>query len=251
MDESLKNKVAFISGAATGIGKETALLLAKNGAKIMIADINEAEGRATTKTINDSGGIAYFYKLDTSIKKDVAKVLDSIFKEHGSIELAVNNAGIGGLVGSLHTIEEPTWERMISVCLSGVFYCMQEELKHMISNKNGKIVNVSSLAGLNGVRNGSHYSAAKHGVIGLTKSAAIEYGGHNIRVNSVCPGFIQTAILDDIPEKSLEFVKNLRVPMRRIGNTSEVAESILWLLSEKSSFVNGEGLLVDGGFQAG
>jgi NAD(P)-dependent dehydrogenase (short-subunit alcohol dehydrogenase family) len=128
---------------------------------------------------------------------------------------------------------------------------MQEELKYMISNKSGKIVNVSSLAGLNGVRNGSHYSAAKHGVIGLTKSAAIEYGGHNIRVNSVCPGFIQTAILDDVPEKSLEFVKNLRVPMRRIGNTTEVAESILWLLSEKSSFVNGEGLLIDGGFQAG
>ena len=101
MDESLKNKVAFITGAATGIGKETALLLAKHGAKIMIADINEVEGRATTKTINDSGGIAYFYKLDTSIKKDVAKVLDSIFKEHGSIELAVNNAGIGGLVGCL------------------------------------------------------------------------------------------------------------------------------------------------------
>ena len=251
MDKSLKNKVAFITGAATGIGKETALLLAKNGVKTMIADINEVEGRVTTKTITDSGGVACFYKLDTSVKKDVANVLDSIFKEYGSIDLAVNNAGIGGLVGSLHTIEESTWERMISVCLSGVFYCMQEEIKYMLSNKRGRIVNVSSLAGLNGVRNGGHYSAAKHGVIGLTKSAAIEYGSQNIRVNSVCPGFIQTAILDDIPEKSLEFVKNLRVPMKRIGDSKEVAESILWLLSEKSSFVNGEGLLVDGGFQAG
>ena len=132
MDESLKNKVAFVTGAATGIGKETALLLAKNGVKTMIADINEVEGRVTTKTITDSGGVACFYKLDTSIKKDVANVLDSIFKKHGSIDLAVNNAGIGGLVGSLHTIEESTWERMISVCLSGVFYCMQEEIKYML-----------------------------------------------------------------------------------------------------------------------
>ena len=251
MDESLKNKVAIITGAATGIGKATALLLARNGVKTIVTDINEREGQITTKTINDFGGFACFYKMDTSIKDDIISVLETIFKEYGSIDLAVNNAGIGGIGGALHTIESSTWERMISVCLSGVFYCMQEEIKYMLQNKNGRIVNVSSLAGLNGVRTASHYSAAKHGVIGLTKSAALEYGNYNIRVNSVCPGFIQTAILNDVPKNTLEFTKNLRVPMKRIGNSEEVAESILWLLSEKSSYINGEGLLVDGGYQAG
>ena len=121
----------------------------------------------------------------------------------------------------------------------------------MLTKGNGRIVNVSSLAGLNGMLAGSHYSAAKHGVIGITKSAALEYGKYNIRVNSVCPGFVQTAIIDDIPEKVLNYTKNTRIPMKRIGATEEVAESILWLLSDRSSYINGESLAVDGCFQAG
>jgi NAD(P)-dependent dehydrogenase (short-subunit alcohol dehydrogenase family) len=251
MNENLKNKIAIITGSASGIGKATAILLAKYGAKVMVTDINKKEGLLTTKIINDFGGFASFYKLDTSSKEETVSVLESIYKEHGAIDLAVNNAGIGGVVGPLHTIESSTWERMMSICLSGVFYCMQEEIKYMLTKGNGRIVNVSSLAGLNGMLAGSHYSAAKHGVIGITKSAALEYGKYNIRVNSVCPGFVQTAILDDVPEKVLNYTKNTRIPMKRIGTTEEVAESILWLLSDRSSYINGESLAIDGGFQAG
>tara|TARA_B110001469_G_C9491550_1_gene245966 strand:- start:15 stop:770 length:756 start_codon:yes stop_codon:yes gene_type:complete len=251
MNENLKNKVVVITGAASGIGKATAILLAKYGAKVMVTDINKKEGLLTTKIINDSGGFASFYNLDTSSKEETVIVLESIYKEHGAIDLAVNNAGIGGMVGPLHTIESSIWEKMIAVCLSGVFYSMQEEIKYMLIQGNGRIVNISSLAGLNGVLAGSHYSAAKHGVIGITKSAALEYGKYNIRVNSVCPGFVQTAIIDDIPEKVLNYTKNTRIPMKRIGTTEEVAESILWLLSDRSSYINGESLAVDGGFQAG
>lgn len=249
--ESIKNKVAFITGAAMGIGRATALLLGQHGAKVMVTDINEEKGQETVQLITDAGGYAKFYQLDVSKKEAVAKVCQTIFTTEGSLDLAVNNAGVGGKMAPMHLVEIEDWERTIGICLSGVFYCMQEELKCMLPKGGGRIVNISSLAGLNGVATGSPYSTAKHGVLGLTKSAALEYGAYNVRVNAVCPGFIQTAILEGVPQKIVDYSTQIRVPLKRIGQPDEVAKAILWLLSDASSYVNGESLAIDGGFKAG
>jgi NAD(P)-dependent dehydrogenase (short-subunit alcohol dehydrogenase family) len=251
MDKSIKNKVAFVTGAALGIGRETAILLAKKGAKVMVTDINVEEGNKTVSIINDTGGYAKFFMLDVSKKENIQSVCKTIHSSEGSLDLAVNNAGIAGGIGPIHEIPFEAWERMITICLSGVFYCMQEELKRMLPNGFGRIVNVSSLAGLNGLGTAGDYSAAKHGVIGLTKTAALEYGAFNVRVNAVCPGFIQTAIMDDVSQEVQDYITQVRVPMKRIGTAKEVAEAIVWLLSDSSSYVNGDNLLLDGGFKAG
>ncbi len=251
MDKSIKNKVAFVTGAALGIGRETAILLAKKGAKVMVTDINVEEGNKTVSIINDTGGYAKFFMLDVSKKENIQSVCKTIHSSEGSLDLAVNNAGIAGGIGPIHEIPFEAWERMITICLSGVFYCMQEELKRMLPNGFGRIVNVSSLAGLNGLGTAGDYSAAKHGVIGLTKTAALEYGAFNVRVNAVCPGFIQTAIMDDVSQEVQDYITQVRVPMKRIGTAKEVAEAIVWLLSDSSSYVNGENLILDGGFKAG
>ena len=251
MDKSIKNKVAFVTGAALGIGRETAILLAKKGAKVMVTDINVEEGNKTVSIINDTGGYAKFFMLDVSKKENIQSVCKTIHSSEGSLDLAVNNAGIAGGIGPIHEIPFEAWERMITICLSGVFYCMQEELKRMLPNGFGRIVNVSSLAGLNGLGTAGDYSAAKHGVIGLTKTAALEYGAFNVRVNAVCPGFIQTAIMDDVSQEVQDYITQVRVRMKRIGTAKEVAEAIVWLLSDSSSYVNGENLILDGGFKAG
>ncbi len=249
--ESIKNKVALVTGGAMGIGKATALLLGQHGAKVMVTDINKEKGQETAQLINDAGGYAKFYTLDVSKKEAVTQVCKAIFTTEGSLDLAVNNAGVGGAMAPMHLVKFADWERTIGICLSGVFFCMQEELKYMLAKGGGKIVNISSLAGLNGVATGSVYSTAKHGVLGLTRSAALEYGAYNVRINAVCPGFIQTAILDDVPQKIIDYSTNIRVPMKRIGKPEEVANTILWLLSDASSYINGENLVVDGGFNAG
>lgn len=249
--ESIKNKVALVTGAAMGIGRATAMLLAEKGAKVMVTDLNEEQGIETTRIINDSGGYAKFHRLNVGKREEIAAVCQTIFLTEGSLDLAVNNAGIGGTMKPTHEVPFDKWENMLSICLSGVFYCMQEELKLMLPKGSGRIVNVASLAGLNGVGGGSSYAAAKHGVIALTKTAAIEYAAYNVRVNSVCPGFIQTAILDNVPDEILDYSTKIRVPMKRIGTPEEVAKSIVWLLSDESSYVNGHQLLLDGGFSAG
>ena len=244
----LDNKVALVTGAATGIGRATAIILAKEGAKVMVTDINEKQGLETVNRIEQEGGKAKFLKLDVSKKEQVDAVINEIFTTEGSLDLAVNNAGIGGSPSPLHEIKLENWNRMMDINLTGVFLCLQAEIKCMLQNGGGRIVNIASLAGLNGMPMGSSYSAAKHGVIGLTKSVAIEYGKLNIRTNAVCPGFIETPILENVSQKVLDYSTNLRVPMKRIGQPEEVAQTILWLLSEDSSYINGHHLLVDGGF---
>lgn len=245
----LENKVALVTGAATGIGRATAIALAKEGAKVMVTDINETEGLETVNRIEKDGGVAKFFLLDVSKKEQVDAVVMEIFTTEGSLDLAVNNAGIGGVPSALHEVKFENWERMININLTGVFLCLQAEVKCMLQKGGGRIVNVSSLAGLNGMPGGSSYSAAKHGVIGLTKSVAVEYGKLNIKTNAVCPGFIQTPILEGVPQSMLDHSTN-RVPMKRIGQPEEVAKAIVWLLSEESTYVNGHHLLIDGGFMA-
>jgi len=246
--QKLKEKVALVTGAATGIGRATAIALAAEGANVMVTDINEQEGHQTLNLIKEEGGQGQFFQLDVSNPEQVNNVITEIFNKEGSLDLAVNNAGIGGVFGAIHEVTLENWHKMMAVNLTGVFLCLQAEVQCMLQKGGGKIVNVSSLAGLNGMPGGSAYSAAKHGVIGLTKSAAIEYGAKNIRVNAVCPGFIQTPIIDDVPQKVLDYSTKIRVPMKRIGQPQEVANSIVWLLSDDSSYINGHHLCIDGGF---
>lgn len=248
--KELEGKIAFVTGGGTGIGRATSLGLANAGAFVAVSDINKEAATETLKIIEKNGGQGKFYMLDVAIKEDVKNTVKEIISDYGRIDCAVNNAGIGGIPKPMHMIEEQNWNRMISINLSGVFFCMQAEIEAMLELGEGRIVNISSLAGINGVSNGSPYAAAKHGVVGLTKSAALEYGKSNIRVNAVCPGFVETPILKGVPDKLLDFYTNHSVPMKRIGRPNEVADAIVWMLSDRASYVNGHCLHLDGGYSA-
>lgn len=246
----MDNKIALVTGGASGIGKATSAYLAMKGTKVYVTDINDKIGLATVEAINQHGGRALYRHLDTGHKSDIDKVFGEVINAEGNIDYLVNNAGIAGAMTDSHKVKQADWDRMLNINLSGVFYCMQACLPYMMG-RGGSIVNVSSQAGINGMARGMPYAAAKHGVIGLTKSAAMEYGKANIRVNAVCPGFIETEMINDVPEFILDFSTKYRVPMRRLGTAQEVAQSIYWLLSNESSFINGHSLSVDGGFGAG
>ena len=248
--KGLKNKVAFITGAGSGIGRATAITLAAYGAHIAATDINAESGQETVNFIKEQGNEAVFFKLDASNQKDINSTVQDITESMGAIELAVNNAGIGGTPAPLHEIEFEHWEKVMDINLSGVFFCMQAELRVMLANGGGKIVNVSSLAGLNGMAGGAHYCASKHGVIGLSKTAAQEYGRYNVHTNTVCPSFVDTPIIDQVPQEILDYSTKTRVPMKRLGQPYEIAETICFLLSDSSSYINGASINIDGGFMA-
>ena len=247
---SVKNKVALVTGAASGIGKATAITLAQKGAKVILTDIQEALGKETTSLIKQSGGEAIFYSLDVRDKAAIKEVIVKGIDHYGPIELAVNNAGIGGVIAATHEVRDDHWDHMMDINLKGVFYCMREEINAMLHHKGGSIVNVSSLAGLNGFRMNAPYCVAKHGVIGLTKSAAAEYATLGIRVNAVCPGVTKTPILDGAPE-IMAAVVQARVPMQRMGKPEEIAQTICYLLSEEASYITGHCLPIDGGMETG
>lgn len=240
-------KIAFVTGGGDGIGRATSVALSACGAKVIVTDINEKMGKQTVDQIKSEGNEASFFKMDVSVESEVKTITDIVIDENKKIDLAVNNAGVGGDFESIHKTDLFDWNKTLNINLNGVFLCMKYQIKYMLRNRFGRIVNVSSMAGLKGVGGGASYSASKHGVIGLTKSAAIEYGDHNIRVNSVCPGFVDTKLIQNVPKNVIDF--NMKInPMKRIGKTEEVADSILWLLSEKSSFVNGHSISIDGGY---
>ena len=242
-----KNKIALVTGAGAGIGRATAVALSVKGAKVIVTDFNETSGNETVTKINSSGGKAIFYKLDVSINEEVKSVINTIYKNEGSVDFAVNNAGVGGSFAGIHDLDVKDWNNTININLTGVFSCMQSQIQCMLKKGFGRIVNVASMAGIKGVGGGSAYCASKHGVLGLTKSAAIEFGAHNIRANAVCPGFIETDLIKGVPKKILEFNTHVN-PMKRVGNTKEVADTIVWLLCDESSFVNGSSMTIDGGY---
>ncbi|MGK7369704.1 MAG: SDR family NAD(P)-dependent oxidoreductase [Candidatus Halalkalibacterium sp. M3_1C_030] len=245
----LKDKVALITGAASGIGKETALLFAKEGAKVVVSDIAEDDGKKVVKEIEDNEGKAFFVKADTSKPEDHKVLVNKTIEVFGKLDIAVNNAGIGGPeepVGE-YPIEE--WDNIIGINLSGLFYGMNQQIPAMLASGGGSIINMASILGSVGTPNVAGYVAAKHGVVGLTKSAALDYGEQNIRVNAVGPGYIQTPLLDTMDEEQINQLIGLH-PKGRLGRPEEIAEMVLWLASNKSSFVTGSYYPVDGGYLA-
>ncbi len=248
--KSLSNKVALVTGAGMGIGEAIALLYASEGAKVIVADINEEAGMKVVADIMGKGGEAFFIKADTSIPADQERLVNETVKKYGGLHIACNNAGIGGPMGLTGQYPIDGWNKVIGVNLSGVFYGMHYQLPAMLASGGGSIVNISSILGAVGTKNSPAYVAAKHGVVGLTKAAALEYADQNIRINAVGPGYIKTPLLTNaLDEPTLKFIATLH-PMARLGEASEVAELVYWLSSTKSSFVTGSYYAVDGGYLA-
>ncbi len=248
---NFEKKVAFITGASSGIGRATAIKLARHGAVVIVTDIDEKQGQETVDMIHQDGGTAKFYPLDVADKDAIKQTMLKAIEEFGPIKLAVNNAGIGGVLDPVHEVKDADWDRMMQINLTSVFQCMREEINCMLHHGGGNIVNISSLAGLNGFKGNAPYSVAKHGVIGLTKSAAQEYATLGIRVNAVCPGFTDTAIIKPEMRDFVDKLTAIRVPMQRTGRPEEVANTIAWLLSDESSYVTGTYMEIDGGMQTG
>lgn len=245
-------KVALVTGGASGIGRATAFAFGESKAWVAVADIDEDRGLQTVFLIQEAGGEALFYKCDFADPKSIHNMFEQIVKHMGKIDCAFNNAGIEGEQGNTVTCTEENWQKTIDINLRGIWLCMKNELPLMLNAGGGTIVNCSSIAGLVGFQNSPAYVASKHGVVGLTKSAALEYAKNNIRINAVCPGVIETPMITrvthDDPVARKELVES--EPMGRLGKPEEIASTVLWLCSEQSSFVTGHSMVVDGGWIA-
>ncbi len=240
-----------MTGGGSGIGREAAYCFCRDGAQVVVADIDEKGGSQTVERIKKAGGDAIFVKCDVSKGEQVKAMVDKCVDTFGGLNCAFNNAGIEGIQAPTADYSEDVWDKAIHVNLIGVYLCMRYEIPVMLKSGGGSIVNMSSILGLVGFAGASAYVAAKHGVIGLTKTAAIEYAPKGIRVNAVCPGFILTPMLErggitSNPEM-MKYVSDLH-PMKRLGKPEEVAESVIWLFTDAASFVTGTTLLVDGGY---
>lgn len=245
----LKDKVALITGAGSGIGASTASLFAEEGARLILTDLNEMAGKEVAEKIKSSGGEVFFLKADTSVPEDSEKSVELALQKFGKLDIAVNNAGVGGAQAPVGEYEIEDWNKIISINLSGIFYGMRYQIPTMLKTGKGSIVNVASILGNVGYPKSAAYVAAKHGVVGLTKSAAIEYSSFGIRVNSVGPAFIRTALLNGLDKEILDQLANLH-PIGRLGMPEEVAQLFLWLAGERSSFATGAYYPIDGGYLA-
>jgi NAD(P)-dependent dehydrogenase (short-subunit alcohol dehydrogenase family) len=249
--KTLKDKVAIVTGAASGIGEATAKLFASEGAKVVVSDISEEKGLKVVEDIKKAGGEAIFVKGDISKPEEHERLVKETVKAFGKLNIAVNNAGIGG--ASAPTGEYPidSWQKVIDINLSGVFYGMRYQLPEMVKAGSGSVVNVASILGQVGFENSAAYVASKHGVVGLTKSSAIEYAKKKVRVNSIGPGFIYTGLVNEktMGKEALSFLEQKHA-FGRLGEAQEVAELILFLASDKASFITGAYYPVDGGYLA-
>ena len=254
MPGTLNGKVALVTGGASGIGRATALTFAREGAKLVIADMNEEGGQQTVHMITENGGEATFVRTDVSKATAVAAMISTTVETYGRLDCAHNNAGIGSRPRvPLHECSEETWDRVLGINLKGVWLCMKYEIIQMLTQGSGTIVNTASIMGLVGSWSGSGaYNTSKHGVVGLTKTAALEYAKLGIRVNAVCPGYIRTPLLAETltrqPEMEAQIVA--RHPVGRMGRPEEIAEAVVWLCSDAASFVTGHTMTVDGGYVA-
>ncbi|MCY3780877.1 MAG: SDR family oxidoreductase [Chloroflexi bacterium] len=249
----LEDKIALITGAASGIGRASALALAREGAAVCLSDINDAGLAETAQLVTDSGGRAMSYHCDVTDVSQVSAMVEETVTTFGRLDAAVNNAGISGrFFQRLHETDDDMFERVLSVNTRGVWNCMKAELKQMLKQESGSIVNVASVAGLIGAPKATDYTASKHAVVGITKSAALDYAKLGIRVNAVCPAYTDTAMVQGAIQGNpmMASIMTRAIPLGRLGQPEEIAEALLWLCSDASSFVTGHALVLDGGLLA-
>jgi len=241
----LKSKVALVTGAAQGIGKAVAVLLARNGADVIVSDVNLEKAEETAKEIETMGQRAMAIKVDVANSGDVERMVETVMGSFGRIDILVNNAGIARDRLILRMTEED-WNAVLDINLKGTFNCTKAIVKHMSKQRSGKIVNIASVVGEMGNAGQANYSASKAGVIGLTKTVAREFAQRGINVNAIAPGYIQTPMTDVLPEKAKEELKRM-IPLERLGQPEDVAEAVLFLVSEASNYITGHVLNVNGG----
>ncbi|EDM37268.1 short-chain dehydrogenase/reductase SDR [Pedobacter sp. BAL39] len=247
---SLENKVALVTGAGSGIGKAIALTFAAEGAKVVVSDINEEGGNAVVEEIKSNGGTALFVKADTSKPEDNEKLVEHAVQGFGGLHIAVNNAGIGGPAALAGDYPLDGWDKVIEINLSGVFYGLRYQIPALLRSGGGSIINMASILGQVGTKLSPAYVAAKHGVVGLTKAAALGYADQKIRINAVGPGYIHTPLVEkSLTPEQLDGLVSLH-PIGRLGESQEIAELALWLASDKASFVTGAYYAADGGYLA-
>ena len=241
----VKDKVVIITGGGSGIGKETGLLFAREGAKVVVADVNEKAGAETVDTIKNAGGEALFAKLDVSNREQTKQVVKDTIAKYGRIDVLINNAGItqDALVVKM---TEDQWDKVININLKGPFNCIQAVVEQMIIQGSGVILNISSIVALYGNVGQTNYAATKAGLVGMTKTLAKELGKKGIRVNAIAPGFIYTPMTATVPEKILDMMKE-KTPLKRLGTPADIANALLFLASDDASFINGAVISVDGG----
>ena len=250
----LEGKSALITGGGGGIGRATALAFAREGARVAVADAIAETAQQTVALVNQAGGQAMSLTAEVTDAAQVQEMIRAVVSAHGRLDCAFNNAGIAGFQvdaagKKTHEWADDSFDRMIAVNLRGLWLCMKHEIPQMLAQGNGVIVNTGSIAGLIGLRTSSAYVAAKHGVLGLTKTAALEYAKDNIRVNAVCPGYIETKMTEDTMRRRGEELMAL-VPFHRMGKPEEIAEMVVWLCSDRASYVSGACYNVDGGYMA-
>jgi len=248
----IEGSVAIVTGGGSGIGRATAERFASEGAKVVVADVVEEGGNETVQRIEDAGGEATFVKTDVTKADDVEAMVEAAVDAYGRLDFAFNNAGIEGTTAPLPEQTEDDWQRVVDIDLKGVWLGMKYEIPRMLEDGGGAIVNTSSVAGLVGFANSSPYVASKHGVAGLTKTAALEYSAQGVRVNAVCPGVIETPmvvrVFEEDPDARAQYTA--AEPIGRLGRPEEVAAAVVWLCSEDASFVTGVAVPVDGGYVA-
>lgn len=246
----LKNKVAVVSGAGSGIGRAIAITYAKEGAKVVVADINQEHADETVKLIVENGGDAFTVKADSSKADENKRLVAAVVEKYGRLDIACNNAGMGGPAKPTGEYEPEEWDRVIALNLNGVFYACRYELEQMEKNGGGTIINIASIHGQVAAPNSPAYTASKHAVVGLTKNIAAEYGQKNIRCNAVGPGYIETPLLSANLNQEMMDTIAAKSPINRLGTAQEIADLVAFLSSDKSSFTTGSYIIADGGYTA-
>lgn len=246
----MDGRVALVTGAGSGIGRATALAFAAEGAAVVVADLNDEGGESAAATIRGDGGRAVFVHTDVTDAESVGDMVDRALSTFGRLDHAFNNAGIEGTPAPLAECPTDNWDHTIAVNLTGVFFCLRAEIPAMLASGGGSIVNCASIAGLNGFPALGSYVASKHGVNGLTKTAALELAPAGIRVNSVCPGAIDTEMVSRVAEEQPEMIEQTIAahPLGRLGRPEEIASTVLWLCSDAAGFVTGQNIAADGGY---